>query len=76
MNREVYEKNLKAYKEGYGIDYEPIENNKYENSLEDTKDGNKTLQIENDGKKIYLHSKYNPIKEAEKHYKDFKIRYG
>ncbi|WMM24203.1 DUF115 domain-containing protein [Tissierella sp. MB52-C2] len=39
-----------------------------ENNLvidEDTKQGYKTLYVEKEGKKLYLHSKYNPIKEAE-----------
>ena len=76
MNREVYEANLEAYKQRYNKEYEPIENNKYEGMLEYTKDGNKTIQVENNGKKLYLHSKYSPIKEAEKYYKDFKVRYG
>ena len=76
MNKEVYEKNIKAYKQRYNVDYEPINNNKYENKLEDTKDGNKTIQIENNGRKIYLHSKYSPIKEAEKKYEKLELRYG
>lgn len=33
--------------------------------LEDTKQGNKTLCVTREGKKQYLHSKYDPIKEAE-----------
>lgn len=33
--------------------------------IEETRRGNKTIWIENDGKKLYLHSKYNPIREAE-----------
>jgi len=32
---------------------------------EDSKQGNATLYITRDGKKQYLHSKYNPIREAE-----------
>ena len=76
MNREVYEKNIKAYKERYNREYESIDNNKYENKLEDAKDGNKTIQLEIGNKKLYLHSKYSPIKEAERYYKDFKVKYG
>ena len=76
MNREVYEKNIKAYKQRYNKEYKPIDNNKYEDKLEDTKDGNKTIQLEIEDKKIYLHSKYSPIKEAERYYKDFKVKYG
>lgn len=34
-------------------------------NIEETRRGNKTIWIENDGKKLYLHSKYNPIREAE-----------
>lgn len=35
-------------------------------SVEDTKDKNKTLQIKDkEGQSIYLHSKYNPIREAQ-----------
>ena len=76
MNKEVYEKNIKAYKQRYNKEYKPIDNNKYENKLEDTKDGNKTIQLEIGDKKLYLHSKYSPIKEAERYYKDFKVKYG
>ena len=76
MNREVYEKNIKAYKERYNKEYYQIDNNKYENKLEDTKDGNKTINIKIENKKIYLHSKYSPIKEAKRYYKEFKVRYG
>lgn len=34
-------------------------------SLEDTKNNQKTLRIEKDDKKLYIHSKYDPEKEAE-----------
>lgn len=33
--------------------------------VEETRKGDKTLSIEKDGKKTYIHSKYNPIREAE-----------
>lgn len=33
--------------------------------VEDTKDGNKTIKIEKENRTAYLHSKYNPIREAE-----------
>lgn len=33
--------------------------------VEETRRGDKTLWIEKEGKKTYLHSKYNPIREAE-----------
>ncbi|MBU5436668.1 DUF115 domain-containing protein [Tissierella sp. MSJ-40] len=33
--------------------------------FEDTKKGDKTLYVEKDGKKVYLHSKYDPIRESE-----------
>ena len=33
--------------------------------VEETRRGDKTLSIEKDGKKTYIHSKYNPIREAE-----------
>lgn len=33
--------------------------------IEDTRNGEKTLALIKEDKKIYLHSKYNPIKEAE-----------
>ncbi len=42
---------------------------------EETKRGNKTLFIENQEKKTYIHSKYNPIREAEfiiEEYKEIK----
>lgn len=34
-------------------------------SLEETKDGNQTIKVQKDERSIYLHSKYNPIREAE-----------
>jgi len=34
-------------------------------TLEDTKNNKKTLRIEKDEKSLYLHSKYDPIREAE-----------
>lgn len=34
-------------------------------NIEETRRGYKTIWIEKDGKKLYLHSKYNPIREAE-----------
>lgn len=33
--------------------------------VEDTRKGDKTIVVEKDGKKTYLHSKYNPKREAE-----------
>ena len=33
--------------------------------VEETRNGDKTLVITRDDKKVYLHSKYNPLKEAE-----------
>lgn len=41
------------------------EENKILTEIEETRNGNKTLSIAKDDKKIYLHSKYNPLKEAE-----------
>lgn len=34
-------------------------------NVEETKSGHKTIWIEKDCKKVYIHSKYNPIREAE-----------
>ncbi|WFA07913.1 6-hydroxymethylpterin diphosphokinase MptE-like protein [Tissierella sp. Yu-01] len=34
-------------------------------NIEETRNGEKTLAVTKDDKKVYLHSKYNPIKEAE-----------
>lgn len=33
--------------------------------LEDTKDNKKTLRVRKDGKNIYIHSKYDPLREAD-----------
>ena len=33
--------------------------------IEETKQRDKTLWVEKDGKKVHIHSKYNPIREAE-----------
>ncbi len=76
MNKEVYEKNLLSYERIYGK-YENIEDNKYEGRIEICKDGNITLKLKVYERSVYLHSKYNPIKEAKKYYKDYeKINYG
>ncbi|MFA7412438.1 MAG: 6-hydroxymethylpterin diphosphokinase MptE-like protein [Tissierellaceae bacterium] len=40
--------------------------------VEDTKRGNKTICVEKDGRRQYLHSKYNPIKEAETLIEEYK----
>ena len=40
--------------------------------IEDTKKGDKTLACIKDGKKQYLHSKYDPIREVEALSKDYK----
>ena len=40
--------------------------------IEDTKRGNKTLVYIKDGKKQYLHSKYDPIREAEALVEEYK----
>lgn len=75
MNNEIYKNNLKAFINRYGI-YKEIKNNKYENNIETCKNGCKTLKVLIDNKKVYLNSKYNPIKEAENYYKDFeKVNY-
>jgi len=39
---------------------------------EETRKGDKTLYINKDNKKIYLHSKYNPTREAEAIVEDYK----
>lgn len=76
MSKEVYEKNLLSYEKKYGK-YKNIEKNKYEDKIEICKNGNITLKVNLDDRSIYLHSKYNPIKEAQKYYKDYeKINYG
>ena len=77
MNQKIYEKNIKAYKKHYRKEYEPIENNKYEGKLEDTKDNKKTIQLEKSNKKIYIHSKYNVTKECKKYIEQFEnLKYG
>lgn len=77
MNQEIYEKNIKAYKKRYGKEYEPIENNKYEGKLEDTKDNKKTIQLEKENIKLYIHSKYNVTKECKKYIEKFEnLKYG
>lgn len=40
--------------------------------VEESKSGNKTLFIESEGKKTYIHSKYNPIREAESIIEEYK----
>jgi hypothetical protein len=62
--------NINILKEAYPITWDKIK--ELEKSIdteliqfEDTKQGCKTLYIENDDRKSYLHSKYNPIREAE-----------
>lgn len=76
MNKEVYEKNIIAYEKIYGK-YKKIKNNKYEDKIEICKDGNITLKLSMDERNIYLNSKYNPVKEAEKYYENYeKFNYG
>ena len=76
MNKEVYKKNLLSYEKKYGK-YENIENNKYEDKIETCKNGNITLKVNLDVRSVYLHSKYNPVKEAQKYYEDYeKVNYG
>lgn len=76
MNKEVYKKNLLSYEKKYGK-YENIENNKYEDKIETCKNGNITLKVNLDVRSVYLHSKYNPVKEAQKYYEDYeKVKYG
>ena len=72
MNKEVYEKNLLSYEKKYGK-YENIENNKYEDKIEICKNGNITLKLNLDDRSVYLHSKYNPVKEAKKYYRYNKL---
>lgn len=45
----------------------PFENeeNRLISEIEETRKGDKTLSINKDDNKIYLHSKYNPLREAE-----------
>lgn len=48
--------------------YNAIKNREIDNNitLEDTRDGNKTLQIKTkEGRELYFHSKYGPIREAQ-----------
>lgn len=62
--------NIVFLKERYPILYDEIKKaeEKIEKStilLEDTKSNNKTIRVEKDGRTSYLHSKYNPLREAE-----------
>ena len=62
--------NIVFLKENSPILYEELkksEENTNESKviLEDTKTSDKTLKIEKDNSMIYLHSKYNPLREAE-----------
>lgn len=51
-----------------------LENNKDESliHIDETKRGNKTIYTIKDGKKMYFHSKYNPLREAEAIVEDYK----
>lgn len=40
--------------------------------FEDTKKGNKTLYVKKDEKKVYLHSKYDPVREAQAVVEEYK----
>lgn len=40
--------------------------------VEETRTGDKTIWVDRDGRKVYLHSKYNPIREAETLIEDYK----
>lgn len=55
--------NMPQVREKLKIIEKDIDLNSYK--VEETKRGDKTLAVKKDGKNIYFHSKYNPIREAE-----------
>ncbi len=62
--------NIKIFKKAYPISWNNIKAaetllNRNLVQLEVSNKGYKTLYLEEDGKKVYMHSKYNPIREAE-----------
>lgn len=62
--------NLNILKSSYPDIWDQIkqfedEENRTLTQIEETRNGDKTLSITKDDKKVYLHSKYNPIREAE-----------
>lgn len=90
MHINILEKNIALLKKHHPEQYKKIINYKKPNSryeVLDTRSGEKTIKVnfseENQKKTIYLHSKFNPIKEGEmfaqenmKDQKDINILYG
>lgn len=62
--------NIIFLKKNYPVLYDALKKNEEANvhgsiSLENTRSNLKTLKIKKDGKSLYLHSKYDPLHEAE-----------
>ena len=62
----IYEKNMSFLEKSVPVLYEQIQSCDKPIELEPTKNGEYTIKIENDDKKIYLYSKYDPTREIQR----------
>lgn len=72
----IYQNNLKVLKKRMPIIYQAINScpeSDCEYIVSDAKSGAKTLAIKKDGKIYQVHSKYDPVKEAEKQLENAKL---
>jgi len=65
MSYSLYEKNIQEYMKRTGKNIRAYEKNSNA-VLEKTKDNYYTVKINESGREVYIHSKYSPIKEAER----------
>lgn len=76
MSFSFYEKNVQEYMKITGKNISLYEKNSNA-VLEKTKDDNYTIKIKDSSREVYIHSKYSPIKEAERFVqklKDYNIK--
>ena len=72
----IYQNNLKVLKKRMPIIYQAVNScpeSDCEYIVSDSKSGAKTLAIKKDGKVFQVHSKYDPVKEAEKQLENAKL---
>lgn len=62
----IYEKNMSFLEKAVPILYEQIQNCDKIIELEQAKNGQYTIKIENNDKKVYLYSKYDPDREVQR----------
>ena len=73
----IYDKNIKVLKQRMPIIYQAVNScpeSDCEYIVSDAKSGEKTLAIKKEGKTYQIHSKYDPIKEAEQQLTNAKLK--